>query len=435
MVRWLKLSTGVACACAFGFLGFGVAAADEAFKPTTAISLPGGQKITSFDISYVDPVIGLYVLADRTNKAVDAVDTGSNTVINQFGAGTFVGFTGNNDTSGPDGALIFDHRELWVGDGDSTIKVFDLAGSATTPTHVIPTGGAKRADELCASEENHVVLMANDAESPFPFISFVSTTSYSVIKRVTFDGTNGTVKATNGIEQCQFDKRTHKFYLNIPEVNGPGNDTQPGAVVVFSADTLNIEHIWTIPLASCAGPQGMAIGPAPQILLGCNAPGPTANAPTAIIDEHNGHVLATLNNESGSDEVWFNPGDGHYFLARSSAVGANQQLGVVDSRGPSEDASYPTGLPTTTTPPHGSAHSVAADSESNHAFVPIPSNAGGTVCSTAGGSDTQGCIAVFTTTHDDRVACNAQGSPVIRAGDGDHDADHMKSRCHDHDRD
>jgi hypothetical protein len=116
-------------------------------------------------------------------------------------------------------------------------------------------------------------------------------------------------------------------------------------------------------------------------------------------------------------------------------VGANQQLGVVDSRGPSEDASFATGLPTTTTPPHGSNHSVAADSESNHAFVPIASSAGGTVCSSAGGSDTQGCIAVFTTTHDDRVACNAQGSPVIRAGDGDHDADNMKARCRDRDRD
>ena len=435
MVRWLKLSTGVACACALGVLGLAAAAADEAFKPTTAITLPGGQKIQSFDISYVDPVIGLYVLADRTNKAVDAVDTGSNTVINQYGAGTFVGFTGNNDTSGPNGAMIVQHRELWVGDGDSTVKVFDLASSGTTPTHVIPTGGAKRADEMCVNEEDHVALIANDAESPFPFISFVSTQTYSVIKKVVFDGTNGTVKATNGIEQCQFDKRTNKFYLNIPEVNGTGANTQPGAVVTFSAETLNIEHIYSIPLANCVGPQGMAIGPSPQILLGCNGAPANGSGSTVVIDEHNGHVLATLNNESGADEVWFNPGDGHYFLARSAAVGANQQLGVVDSSGANEDASYATGLPTTTTPAHGSNHSVAADSETNHAFVPISSSAGGTVCSAAGGSDANGCIAVFTTTHDDHVACNAQGSPVIRAGDGDHDADTMKANCHDRDRD
>ena len=35
-------------------------AADETFAPVTVISLPGGQKIQSFDISFVDPVIGIY---------------------------------------------------------------------------------------------------------------------------------------------------------------------------------------------------------------------------------------------------------------------------------------------------------------------------------------------------------------------------------------
>ncbi len=55
-------------------------AADEVFSATAAVTLPGGQKIQSFDISFVDPVIGLYVLGDRTNKAVDVVETGTNTV-------------------------------------------------------------------------------------------------------------------------------------------------------------------------------------------------------------------------------------------------------------------------------------------------------------------------------------------------------------------
>jgi len=53
---------------------FGVAtpagAVDETFAPVAVISLPGGQKIQSFDISFVDPVIGIYILGDRTNKAL-----------------------------------------------------------------------------------------------------------------------------------------------------------------------------------------------------------------------------------------------------------------------------------------------------------------------------------------------------------------------------
>ena len=71
--------------------------------------------------------------------------------------------------------------------------------------------------------------MANDAESPFPFISVVSATNYTVLQRITMNVTGGTPAATNGIEQCQWDRRTgNLFHLNIPEVNGPGNDTQPG---------------------------------------------------------------------------------------------------------------------------------------------------------------------------------------------------------------
>jgi len=410
------------------------ASADETFTATAAITLPGGQHLGSFDISYVDPVIGLYALADRTNKAVDVADVGHNVIINQFGKGIFTGTApctppaGANDCAGPNGVLIVDHRELWVGDGNSTVKVFDLAGSNTTPTHVISTGGTRRADELCAAEDDHVVLMANDADAPFPFISFISTQTYTVLKKIVFDGTNGTVKATNGIEQCQFDPRTNKFYLNIPEVNGPGDDSVPGAVVTLSPETLNIVDTFMIPLASCAGPQGMAIGPRPQILLGCNGGAAGGAGASAVINEHNGSVLATLANEAGADEVWFNPGDGHYFIARSGAK-PNQLLGVIDARGDKEDASAVTG-------PAGApnSHSVAADSESNHVFVPIGANHG-TVCTQAGGNSVVGCIAVFTAPHEDRDDCVAQGSPVITASNGDDDAKTMKASCRDRDRD
>jgi len=118
----------------------------------------------------------------------------------------------------------------------------------------------------------------------------------------------------------------------------------------------------------------------------------------AIIDERNGKVIRTLKNQSGADMVWFNPGDGHYFLARSAAVGPNQLLGVVDSDGIRQDQS----IPTTLTAGAPNAHSVAADPVSNQVYVPIPGGGKSNVCSQAGGSDTQGCIAVFTTPNDDR---------------------------------
>jgi hypothetical protein len=219
---------------------------------------------------------------------------------------------------------------------------------------------------------------------------------------VPFGSKKATPKATNGIEQCQWDRRTGKFYVNIPEVNGPGNDTAPGAVVVITPGTpAVIDAVWSVPLSKCAGPQGMAIGPEDQILLGCNDPNKTVPS-TVIISDTTGKVIETVANQDGSDEVWYNDGDGSYFLGRSG--GANpQKLGIIDvSADPDvSDQDVTTGLPNTTSSPHGTAHSVAADPIFNQIYVPIPSTADGTVCSGASGSDAQGCIAVFTSTSAD----------------------------------
>jgi hypothetical protein len=375
---------------------------DEVFAPTSQITLPSPQNITAFDISFVDPVIGEYLLADRTNKVVDVVDTATNTLLTQLkatppftGTAPCVPPAGPNDCAGPDGVITVGHKEVWAGDGNSTINVISLATGMTT--HVINTGGKFRADELCLDPRDHLVMMANDADSP-PFVTLISTDTYSVLKTIKMDGTNGSPKATNGIEQCQWNPRTGKFYLNIPEVNGPGDDSAPGAVVVISPDTLSIETVFAIPHDQCAGPQGMAIGPEVQILLGCNA-----SSSTVIINAQSGSTIATLDNEGGSDEVWFNEGDSQYFLAESApSFSSNQLLGVIDAWSHQEDQSVVTGIKSTTATPRGGNHSVAADPVLNQIYVPIASSSGSSICASVGGSNARGCIAVFTATGDDK---------------------------------
>src|SRR5215468_12014691 len=59
------------------------AAKDEVFGVTSVINLPGGQKLGSFDIGFVDPGNGVYLLADRTNASIDVVNTSTNAVIHQ----------------------------------------------------------------------------------------------------------------------------------------------------------------------------------------------------------------------------------------------------------------------------------------------------------------------------------------------------------------
>jgi len=353
---------------------------------SNAITLAGGEHVTAFDISFVDPGLRLYLLADRTNKRIQVIDTDTNTVLTPLGAGLFTGTApcsppaGANDCAGPDGVLTVNGKEVWAGDGNSTVKVFDIASA--TLTHTIPTGGTKRADELCFDPVDQLILIANDADTP-PFVSFIPTAgpkAYTVVNTITMDGSNGTPKATNGIEQCQWSPSTGMFYLNIPEVSGPGDDSAPGAVLVISPTTMAIENTFNLPHSKCAGPQGMAVGPSNQILIGCNA-----STSSVLINQNSGAVISTLQNEGGPDEVWFNEGDDHYYLAQSAF--STPELGVVDSTGHKPLPGTPTGS--------ARAHSVAADSITNQIYVPIPSGSTAGVCTSGGGSDSLGCIAVY----------------------------------------
>ena len=93
---------------------------------------PGSRNpLASFDISWVNPNRAEYYLADRSNRAIDIVDTSTNKFKTQIKG--FVGAKlGNPDAntlhhhpSGPDGVVSFG-KWLYAGDGNSTLKVIDL---------------------------------------------------------------------------------------------------------------------------------------------------------------------------------------------------------------------------------------------------------------------------------------------------------------------
>ncbi len=381
-------------------------AADEVFKATAGVAIPTWPPATgnvSFDISFVDPVIHTYVLGDRTSKAVDVIDTHTLALRQLTATPPFQGFTGNNNTSGPDGVIIIHHSEVWVGDGDSTVKVINLASGATT--HVISTDGSFRADEECFDEADNLVMVANNADNP-PFGTIISAKDYTVKSKTTFTW------STNGAEQCSWSPRTGKFYITIPGVHQP-TDNGTGEVDVIEPTTGAVLHRWAIDPTKCNTPQGSSVGPDHQIMIGCNDPSGAAPTSSIIIDDRDGSIIATIPNESGPDEVYYNEGDGHYFLARSSASGSNELLGVVDARDPGNgDQSINLGAKG-----KGTAHSVAADRETRRVFVPIPN--GLSTCSQVGLSDASGCIAVFTTKHDEKPDF------IVRRDDDDdhHDQD------------
>jgi DNA-binding beta-propeller fold protein YncE len=310
------------------------------YQLVATITVPGAP-LASFDISWVDPTTHTYYLADRSNAGVDVISIKDHTFVTRIGG--FVGFRGKNNVSGPDGiVLVPDRRELWVGDGDSTVKVIDLQAGTIVAT--IATGGSKRADELDYDPMHHVVLIANPDDDP-PFVTFISTITRATLGKISF------ADATDGIEQPVWDPATARFYQAIPETKAhPG-----GAVAVIDPVGIKVTH--EIPLSLCF-PHGLAVGPNQEMMIGCSK---GKDARSIILDLRSGTVIATLTDVGGSDQIWYNAGDHRYYLAARANPGG-PVLGVVDAL----THQWIENIPTTK-----DAHSVAVDPTTNQVFVPL----------------------------------------------------------------
>jgi hypothetical protein len=354
--------------------------------------------LLAFDISWVDPDSQRYYLADRSNAVIDVIDAKHDTFLRQIHGG-FKGFTGSNDTSGPNGVVVAGHW-LFVTDAPSRVVSIDLR--TDTIVNEVSTGGAAglRADELAYDPQDGLLLVVNNADSP-PFATLIQVDTHTgkltVGQRIAF------TEATNGAEQPVWDRQTRRFYISIPEVNGPGGTGPDGAVARINPKTATVETLF--PVKFCQ-PAGLALGPRHDLLLGCSVPFDTAgNAWTAadpntaapisvIMDAKTGKIDRNVPGVSGSDEVWFNPGDGHYYLAARANPGG-PVLGVIDAESQILRQVAPTfNTPASAPAPRGTAHSVAVNPHNNHVFVPLPANNVFPDC-------LNGCVAVYGVATDD----------------------------------
>ncbi len=402
----------------------------------TAVQIPGNP-LRSFDISWVDPDRAEYYLGDRSNAGIDIISTKDNSFKRTIGG--FVGIVLNstgtavdNNHSGPDGVTSHG-RWLYAGDGDSTLKVIDLnAPTASAIKQSIPTGGSTRVDEMALTTDGKLLLAANNAEDP-PFGTLfnangdASTSNVSIIIKITVDPAIIPAGLGLSIEQPTWEPKTARFYVSVPQINVPAgcvpfstgsnqcdggmlaiDPTRPTAVIGAFDSTTNTG---VVPLNEC-GPNGATVGPHENLLLGCtpaNLPGSTTTLVINAITKN----YANIGGITGSDEVWFNPGDKRYYTGSSAAIepvgsplGSGAVLGVIDG----------TSVLIETIPQSSGSHSVAADCKRNKIFVPQVApvavvGTGGDTNTTAGpGSPTvgslicgsnNGCVAVYIHDTDD----------------------------------
>ncbi len=343
------------------------------YSRVATIKIPGNP-LAAFDISFVDRILPLYYLADRSNASLDIINTLNNTVLKQIGG--FVGVRNDpvtmkpsNDISGPDGVQKVGLSEVWVGDGDSSVKVVDLFSMSVVATISTTLDGHtadqdKRADEMAYDPRDHILVVANNAATP-PFITMISTrpNDRRVLGHLVYSD-------AEGVEQSVYNPANGLFYVNLTQV---GDDPNSGAVSVVDPRTM--AEVTRFPVTGCNG-AGLALGPRQKLLVGCSL---TNNS--QIISARDGTLLAEIPEISGSDEVWYNPGDRKFYLAaRNNPVSAGgPSLGVIDAV---------TNKFVTTVPTDASAHSVAADRRTNNVFVPLGPITNDPEC-------ISGCIAVY----------------------------------------
>src|SRR5216684_1329894 len=305
-------------------------------------------RFASFDISWVDSARHAYYLADRSNNAVDVVDTTDGSFVMFLGHGAFAGvISGSPNRSGPNGVVIAN----------------------------INNGGVARADELAFGRTGDGrILITNPNEPTTAFVTLVNTRTRTILAQVMYDaGTSATGVppaghgfntnfggSQHGLEQPVF--LNGKFYLNVPAtVQNTG-----GELDVFDPNTGVITAV--LPLSTCGG-TGLAVLPHHQLLVEC---GDSAR----ILDTH-GNELVRFPVFGASDQIWFNPGDGraYFSLVPNAALrpGALAGLGVLD-------VANRRSLGITPVAGAQGLHSIAADAHNNRILMPSsdnPDNGGG----------------------------------------------------------
>jgi hypothetical protein len=360
--------------------------------PIAALSVPGtsdANPFVNFDQARVDTKSQLLFISSRSSKAVAILDALTHKEVGETSA-IFAGVGIDSPHSGPDGNVVAGHY-LFAGDYPSTVRVFDLSASLSSPPEVaeIQTGGAYRADEMDYDPIHQVVMVSNGDSTP-AFVTLISTTTFKILKQVVFDGTNGTPDTSQGgIGSVMYNARTKKFLISIPEV---GSDLTAGAVAVMDPVTGQVTQVFS-GLNNCM-PSGMAQGPGENVLVTCDpgfpAPDPVLFAPrTYVINGRTGAILANLTQVGGVDYGAYNPADHHYYLGardyftNPTATSASPVLGVIDADTNQWIENFPTGT---------DAHSVTVNPVNNQIFVPIENP--NPLCGTL-----PGCVSVFTDAH------------------------------------
>jgi DNA-binding beta-propeller fold protein YncE len=281
-------------------------ASAQGLKQVAAIPIPG-PSINQIGALFIDQPSGLGYLAEKDNKAVVVFDTTTNKFLKRI-----VGFGGLDEAgrvAGPNGLVVVnDGAELWVSDGDSSVRVVDMASGAIIAT--VRTGGRERANSMAYDPARHVVLVANSNE-PTPFLSLVSTVNdRRIIARIPVPD------SAENIERSAFQASTGMFWTVIPVSARAPSD---GLLAQTDANTGQLIALHALP--GCH-PHSLQIVSETSIFLGCsNGHGatPKPGGDLGVFDLTTKKIVAKIEGLGGNGSSEFDGAAARYVHATTNA--------------------------------------------------------------------------------------------------------------------
>jgi DNA-binding beta-propeller fold protein YncE len=319
-----------------------------------------GTPIDQFGVLTIDQSSGFGYLADKDNKAIVVFD--SRTVGSYVTRITgFVGMARSGDTSGPNGlAVVRGGSELWVSDGDSTIKVVDLKTGRIATT--IPTGGKARANAMAFDPNSRVVIVANSNDDP-PFLSLISTDAgHKIVATIPVP------ESAENLERSAYHAPSGTFFTVAPVLR-----SDPSKGLLLQTDPKSGRLVQRYEIDRCH-PHSLSIVTDTTIFMGCSSshgPSPTPGGDMAVFNIATGKVDGYGAGLGGNGGSTVNPKLGHYYHATTNA-----DLVVADINTAQLVRKVPT---------WNGARSLAVNLANNRVYV----------ATTAKGGPCGGCVAVF----------------------------------------
>jgi hypothetical protein len=237
---------------------------------------------------------------------------------------------------------------------------------------------------MAYSPATQQVLAANNAATPAYGNLFSTTGGHSpaalTVSPITVPAAQGGIDG-GGLEQPVWDKNTGTFFITVPALAGANN---PGGVSEISTTgvVLRTINFATLGIASCS-PTGLALGASGNLMVGCS-PG-SGNAQAILLNPAGaGSIVKTFTGISGTDEIWYDPKTGNYYVTGHDTTSGQLVFDVISDA--TEALLQSVLLPTT-----ASAHSIAVDESNGDVFVPLA----GSTSAVTNTFCPLGCIAVF----------------------------------------